>query len=203
MNEATIVAIAVPIVVAILSAVISGFASYFLAVRQSKNDLEMMKQEQMLSVEREARLFEYEKRYEQLQLVSAAFSKMQDAVHVLFPMFDPCGIPSDPEDERNYREQRYIDAIEQYNSAYAAITAIAPFISQDLLDEGKNITHNCSVQIGFYADIYLRKMELPHESEMACFERTKEISADIQNWNSHIREALDAGQLELSHVKQL
>ena len=34
MNEATIVAIAVPIVVAILSAVISGFASYFLAVRQ-------------------------------------------------------------------------------------------------------------------------------------------------------------------------
>lgn len=191
-DASTILSCIITLIIAIATSVI-GWKQ---VARKSRDDLEAVKQEQRLSVEREARLFEYKKKYEQFQTVSTDFMQMRHKVYLLWPKGLSWG-PA-PGLQPAHDQEICSDAVEAYNLAYAALTAMAPFISVELYKEGIGITTKCSLQIEYFADIYIRGQQIP-SNQHGCWLRTDEIDEAIEKWHVHIREELDAGKIELTH----
>ena len=182
-------------VVPIVVALISGFVSYLLARRNAKQELEKVKQEQSLSVRREALLFGYRKKYESLQTAVASFTEMQNSVYWLFPRCLDY-LPQDNQERKEVLTNRYKEAVDAYNKAYDSLKWVTPFISKDTCSGGQEILKECQLQIAIYRGQLRRTKNAGHD-ENDAYDRTKSIQDLIDEWNDKVRAELDASKISL------
>lgn len=196
MDTSIIIAI-IGAVTSIVVAALSGFISYKATRKKASDDLKAIREQENLSIQKEALLFEYKARYEQIQKIVATFTPLFNDIYALFPT----GLEyssRDKEEQERIDGEKYDRARDSYNNALSTLKSCAPFLTIDLYEEGLGILKKCLLQINAFPYVKKSPDGTGYGHDKDCYEATNEIREAIDKWNEHIRTDLDSRQLLVS-----
>lgn len=183
--------------ISIITALLGGFISYKLATRKSReehrHEIDRLIKEQQLSIEREAQLYGFKKKYDATADVSSKLSNLVSCVSCLFPR----GIEFLPKDEKKqmeYRGDLYRAASEAHNSAQLSLKANAPFLSDEVSDLGMEIIRLCRVQLNYFQLLY-GGIEKEKSVNSDAYEKTEEITRQLDRALNLMKRDLEANTL--------
>ncbi|HIU23553.1 MAG TPA: hypothetical protein IAD17_01325 [Candidatus Coprovicinus avistercoris] len=183
--------------VSIIISIASSFISYKCAIKESReehrHEIDRLIKEQQLSIEREAQLYGFKKKYDATADVSNKLSNLASCASRLFPR----GIeflPKDEEKQMEYRDDLYRAASEALNSAQLSLKANTPFLSDDVFDLGMEIIRLCRAQLNYFQLLY-GDIEKEKSVNSDAYERTEEISRQLDRALNLMKRDLEANTL--------
>lgn len=193
MDIDNIISIAVAVIAAAAS-ITAAILSYNAARKKVEDELKTIREQENLSIRKEAKLFEYKANFGQIQEITAAFVPLLRDVYALFPRGIEF-VPRDEDERKKADQEKYERACSSHNAALSLLQAGAPFLSKERYEEGLWLLRQCNLRITSFLCVKTNPENATLGTSVDFYEKTAEIETAIEIWNDHLREDLDTQQL--------